>query len=380
MTLALVEVAKSTKIAVEEISNPILLLVIKIKQMVKCQYFDNTDIFYKFAKITKSIMKIILMKGEKKMKIDFEKIKNKTNETLNNVTNAAKNVGDNIGKTSSKIAKEATEKVDQTKEQLVKKIDQNGDGQVTIEDIIIMALKIPGIKINREEFLKKEFSRYYSDDVVRNIVEKNPSYANIPIKTVDKIAKDVIQSERLCVSGISTALSVPGGFAMVATLPTDIAQYYGYMIRAMQKLLYLYGFPEIDTTDGQLLDSATMNTLIICMGVMYGVAGANTALKSMAKALGLGVEKKLINTALTKGTIYPIVKSVAKWFNVKMTKEVFAGFFKKSIPVVGGVIGGGITYATFKPCCERLKDTLKDTRLSNPDVKDEEVIEIVNEE
>ena len=314
------------------------------------------------------------------MKIDFEKIKNKTNETLNNVTNAAKNVGDNIGKTSSKIAKEATEKVDQTKEQLVKKIDQNGDGQVTIEDIIIMALKIPGIKINREEFLKKEFSRYYSDDVVRNIVEKNPSYANIPIKTVDKIAKDVIQSERLCVSGISTALSVPGGFAMVATLPTDIAQYYGYMIRAMQKLLYLYGFPEIDTTDGQLLDSATMNTLIICMGVMYGVAGANTALKSMAKALGLGVEKKLINTALTKGTIYPIVKSVAKWFNVKMTKEVFAGFFKKSIPVVGGVIGGGITYATFKPCCERLKDTLKDTRLSNPDVKDEEVIEIVNEE
>lgn len=313
------------------------------------------------------------------MKIDFEKIKSKTNETLNNATDVAKNVGENIGKTSTKIVKGATEKVDQTKEQLMKKMDQNGDGQVTIEDVIIMALKIPGIKINREEFLKKEFSRYYSDEIVRNIVEKNPSYANIPIETVDKIAKDVIQAERLCVSGISTALSLPGGFAMVATLPTDIAQYYGYMIRAMQKLLYLYGFPEIDTTEGQMLDSATMNTLIICMGVMYGVAGANTALKSMAKALGLGVEKKLINTALTKGTIYPIVKSVAKWFNVRMTKEIFAGFFKKSIPVVGGVIGGGITYATFKPCCERLKNTLKDTKLSNPDVKDEEIIEIVNE-
>ena len=314
------------------------------------------------------------------MKIDFEKIKSKTNEALNNATDVAKNVGENIGKTSTKIVKEATEKVDQTKEQLMKKMDQNGDGQVTIEDVIIIALKIPGIKINREEFLKKEFSRYYSDEVVRNIVEKNPMYANIPIETVDKIAKDVIQVERLCVSGISTALSVPGGFAMVATLPTDIAQYYGYMIRAMQKLLYLYGFPEIDTTEGQMLDSSTMNTFIICMGVMYGVAGANTALKSMAKALGLGVEKKLINTALTKGTIYPIVKSVAKWFNVRMTKEIFAGFFKKSIPVVGGVIGGGITYATFKPCCERLKKTLKDTRLSNPDVKDEEIIEIVNEE
>jgi hypothetical protein len=53
-----------------------------------------------------------------------------------------------------------------------------------------------------------------------------------------------------------------------------------------------------------------------------------------------------------------------------MTKEVFAGFFKKSIPVVGGVVGGSITFATFKPCCYRLKDALKDTILSNPDHKE----------
>ena len=48
-----------------------------------------------------------------------------------------------------------------------------------------------------------------------------------------------------------------------------------------------------------------------------------------------------------------------------MTKEIFTGFFKKAIPVVGGVVGGGITYASFKPCCDRLKDNLKDTKLSN---------------
>jgi hypothetical protein len=100
---------------------------------------------------------------------------------------------------------------------------------------------------------------------------------------------------------------------------------------------------------------------------MYGVAGANAALTSLAKSLGEGVEKKLLQQALTKGTIYPIVKNVAKWFNVNLTKSVFAGFFKKSIPVVGGVVGGGITYLTFKPCCEKLKNTLKDTILSNPE-------------
>ena len=49
-----------------------------------------------------------------------------------------------------------------------------------------------------------------------------------------------------------------------------------------------------------------------------------------------------------------------------MTKSVFAGFFKKTIPLVGGVIGGGLTFLSFKPCCYRLKDALQDTMLSNP--------------
>ena len=49
-----------------------------------------------------------------------------------------------------------------------------------------------------------------------------------------------------------------------------------------------------------------------------------------------------------------------------MTKQVFAGFFRKAIPVVGGILGGSITYLSFKPCCDRLKDSLKNTILSDP--------------
>ena len=74
----------------------------------------------------------------------------------------------------------------------------------------------------------------------------------------------------------------------------------------------------------------------------------------------------MLKTTLTKGTIYPIVKSVSKWFGVNMIKQIFAGFFKKVIPVVGGVIGGGITYLSFKPCCDKLRSTLQDTLLNNP--------------
>ena len=260
--------------------------------------------------------------------------------------------------------------LDKTKSTIISAMDENGNGEIDIEDVIIKGLRIPGIRINREEFLQKQLYKWYPQEIIDIAISESPMKARIPLSEIDKLANEVIKFERNCVSGISAALGAPGGLAMVATIPADIAQYYGYLLRVTQKLLYLYGFPEIDMEEqGSKFDDGTMNTLIICFGVMYGVVGANNALKIMAKALGTGVEKQLLRKALTKGTIYPIVKSVSKWFGVKMTKEVFSGFFKKAIPVLGGVLGGGITYVSFKPCCDNLKKTLQDTILSNPKYK-----------
>lgn len=254
-----------------------------------------------------------------------------------------------------------------SKDAIVKALDQDGNGQIDSVDIILLALKVPGVKIDRAKFLQKELFKNHPQDVIDRAIETTPAQAGIASEEVDKIADEVIKFERNAVSGISVALGMPGGVAMAATIPADIAQYYGYMIRAAQKLLYLYGFPELDTSDEAIaLDTETINSLTVCLGVMYGVANANNAIKAMAKALAGGVEKQLMKKALTKGAIYPIVRTVGKWFGVRMTKEIFAGFFKKAIPVVGGVVGGGITYASFKPCCYRLKDVLQDTMRSNP--------------
>lgn len=250
---------------------------------------------------------------------------------------------------------------------VVNALDQNGDGELGIDDIIILAVKTPGVHISRAAFLQKELFKNHPQDVIDKAIATTPAQAGISPKEIAKIADNVIALERNCVSGISVALGAPGGWAMAATIPADIVQYYGYTLRATQKLLYLYGFPEIDVgEDGLQLDSETINAIIMCLGVMNGVAGANNAIKGMAKALAIGVEKKLLNMALTKGAFYPLVKSILKWFGIKLTKSVFAGFFKKAIPIVGGVIGGGLTFLAFKPCCYRLKDALQDTMLSNP--------------
>lgn len=289
------------------------------------------------------------------------------------ITKAAASAADNVGKTAVTVAGKTKDIAAKSQEVVCETLDQNGDGKVDIEDVIIMGLKVPGIRIDREQFLRKEFQTKCTQEVINRAVESTPLRAGISQQLVDEIADEVIKYERACVSGISTALGMPGGVAMAATIPADIAQYYGYLLRTTQKLMYLYGFPQIEVEEkGQTFDSETMNLLILCMGVMYGVAGAGKALRSVAKALGTGVEKQLLRRALTRGTVYPIVKSVSKWFGVNMTKEVFAGFFKKTIPVVGGVLGGGITFLTFKPCCDKLKASLQKTILSDPNYQSDE--------
>lgn len=299
------------------------------------------------------------IKNNKNMKESFRKIVN------------------NAGSVASHAADKTKEIVVKSKDTIINSVDVNGNGEIDIEDFIILGLRTPGIRVNRADFLRKELMKNYPLEVINDAITFNPAQAKIPASDIDKMANEVIKFERNCVSGISAALGMPGGIAVAATIPTDIAQYYGYMLRATQKLMYLYGFPEIDTTEkSHKFDSETMNLLIICLGVMYGVQGTNSALKAIATALGKGVEKKLMKAALTKGTIYPIVKSVSKWFGLNMTKQIFSGFFKKAIPVVGGLIGGGITYLSFKPCCDKLKVSLQDTLLSNPEryVADDEII------
>ncbi|MBR4235440.1 MAG: EcsC family protein [Clostridia bacterium] len=301
----------------------------------------------------------------------------KKNSSIGNMFTSVTNT---VGKTVNGLTGKAGELMNDGAKRLTNLIDANGDGTIEIDDFIILGLRIPGVGVNREAFLRAELKRDFPKEVIEQAILTTPAQAGITVDEADKLADAVIAYERNCVTGISAALGMPGGFAMAATIPTDIAQYYGFMLRAAQKLMYLYGFPQIDVSEKeQTFDSETMNVLTLCLGVMYGVAGANSALKAMANALAKGVEKKLLNAVLTKGTLYPIVKNVAKWFGKKMTKQVFAGFFKKAIPVVGGVLGGSITYLSFKPCCDKLKESLKDTMLSNPNgykaEKDDIIIE-----
>jgi hypothetical protein len=233
------------------------------------------------------------------------------------------------------------------------------------EDIIQQAMKLPIVKVNREKFLYKELIKYYSEDVVDLAIKKNPAYAGMEKEIINEVSKQVINYETNKVSAISFAAGMPGGFAMFATVPADIAQYFAYMIRVMQKLSYLYGFEDFELNEEAISDN-TMNQIMIFLGVMFGVQGANAGVKKIAEAAAKKVSKSLAQKALTKGTVYPIVKKIAQAVGIKMTKQIFAESVSKVVPVIGGAVTGGLSYITFKPCAKKLKNSFKDLYLCDP--------------
>ncbi|MEN8908274.1 MAG: hypothetical protein ABF289_20145 [Clostridiales bacterium] len=150
---------------------------------------------------------------------------------------------------------------------------------------------------------------------------------------------------------------------MLATIPADITQYFAHVIRVIQKLIYLYGWDELNDKDE--LNDEMIYKITLFMGVMFGVSSANQTIASMSKVIMKNVVNKLPQKALTKGTIYPIVKKVTQIIGVKMTKQIFAKSVGKVIPIVGGLVSGGLTYSAFKPSAKKLKKYLEELPLAD---------------
>ena len=65
----------------------------------------------------------------------------------------------NVGKTFSAATDKAKTVVAKSKDSIVNVVDANGNGEIDIEDFIIIGLQTPGIKVNRKDFLQKELMK-----------------------------------------------------------------------------------------------------------------------------------------------------------------------------------------------------------------------------
>ena len=119
--------------------------------------------------------------------------------------------------------------------------------------VLSASLQLPFVKVNREEFLNKELSKFCTPMEVMTAIEEGP-LGVLNKKEIDKLANQCISYHLTMVCGTSALMGLPGGWWMAGTIPADITQFYGHILSVMQKLIYLYGWPALTNVNNQLDD------------------------------------------------------------------------------------------------------------------------------
>jgi hypothetical protein len=214
--------------------------------------------------------------------------------------------------------------------------------------------KLPVVRVDRDAFLRKQFAGSPHLEV---ILQRGPQ-AVYSAESLRKKADSIIKSSAIKTSGASFAMGLPGNpVAMVAAGGADVVQYFGFAINLSQQVAYLFGEDELFDGGGELSEAAQMR-VIAYLGAMFGAAGAAALVSQTSKQAGANLGKKVASQALTKTAWYPLVKRVGALVGKQVTKKTVEKTITKAVPLVGGVVSGGLTYVTFRPMGKRLADTL----------------------
>ncbi|MGO1406101.1 MAG: hypothetical protein ACTHW3_10670 [Leucobacter sp.] len=240
------------------------------------------------------------------------------------------------------------------------------DRGIKAMQLLNTAAKAPGVRIDRTAYLQSALKRYCTETQIEQAIATSPAEAGVPSTVIKSVADASINFETAKVTALSTASGIPGGIALIGTVPADVVQYFGHMLRITQKLAYIYSWPDLFEQDGEELDDGTQGILTLFLGVMFGAQIAQSGVAKVSQLIAAQALKQLPRQALTKGIIYPLVKRVASYLGARMTTQIFAGGVAKVIPIVGAILSGGLSFGTFLPMAKRLQKHLASLELTQP--------------
>ena len=117
--------------------------------------------------------------------------------------------------------------------------------------------------------------------------------------------------------------------------------------------------------ENEELSKDTIERMTLLMGVMFGVDLADNAVVKLAQSAALNIEKKILQKALTRSAVYPIIKKAASILGIRISQQSFSIGVSKSIPYIGGIISGIVTYITMKPLALNLQEALSELPLAD---------------
>ena len=227
-------------------------------------------------------------------------------------------------------------------------------------DFLKKVVRFPGVRINRDEFLRHELTKLRaSEEVIERALATSPALAGVPLLALDTLADETITYETNKSAALSFAAGLPGGFAMLGTIPADLMQYYAHALRIMQKLAYLYGWRDLLADVDE--DDEMLGVLAVFFGVMLGVGGAAQSLTAFARiAAKTAYQKHVTKRALMSITWYPVVKYSLRVIGINITKSSFTKGASKIVPVIGGFVSSGLTFMALQTQSARLKGHLRE--------------------
>ena len=227
-------------------------------------------------------------------------------------------------------------------------------------DFLKKVVRFPGVRINRDEFLRQELRKLRaSEEVIERALATSPALAGVPLLALDTLADETITYETNKSAALSFAAGLPGGFAMLGTIPADLMQYYAHALRIMQKLAYLYGWRDLLADVDE--DDEMIGVLAVFFGVMLGVGGAAQSLTAFARiAAKTAYQKHVTKRALMSITWYPVVKYSLRVIGINITKSSFTKGASKIVPVIGGFVSSGLTFMALQTQSARLKGHLRE--------------------
>ena len=228
-------------------------------------------------------------------------------------------------------------------------------------DFLKKVVRFPGVRINRDEFLRQELTKLRaSEEVIERALATSPALAGVPLLALDTLADETITYETNKSAALSFAAGLPGGFAMLGTIPADLMQYYAHALRIMQKLAYLYGWGDL-LPDGRDADDDTLGVLAVFFGVMLRVGDAAQSLTAFARvAAKTAYQNHATKRALMSITWYPVVKHSLRLIGINITKSTAAKGFSKIVPVIGGFVSSGLTFMALQTQSALLKEHLRE--------------------
>ena len=238
---------------------------------------------------------------------------------------------------------------------------QQSEAEQRALEFLAKVVRVPGVRINREEFLRQELRKLHmSDDAIARAIDSNPLLAGVALTQIDKLAEDAISYETNKSAAISFVAGIPGGFAMLGTIPADLMQYYVHALRIMQKLAYLYGWSEL-IPDDRDADDDTIGVLAVFFGVMLGVGGAAQSLTAFARvAAKTAYQNHATKRALMSITWYPVVKHSLRLIGINISKNSVAKGISKLVPIIGGFVSSGLTFMALQSQSTLLKEHLRE--------------------